>query len=83
MLSSAQFLWNSLRGYRLKPWRSPYLRWRVETYTGKKAESLTICDICAFLWEQRWEFLRFLLWIDAMDREVRIVHSSTRRLKRS
>jgi len=57
------------------------MRWRVETYSGMKAEKLTAGDIFGFLWEQRWEFLRFLHWIDAMDRQVRIVHSSTRRLK--
>jgi len=81
MLASARFLWNSLRGYRLNPLRSPYLRWRVETYTGKKAESITTGDILGFLRQQRWDFLRFLHWIDAMDHEVRIVHTSSKRLK--
>jgi hypothetical protein len=61
--------------------RSPYLRWRVETYSGKKAESLTTTDILGFFWEQRWDFLRFLHWIDAMDHEVHIGHSGSRRLK--
>ena len=26
------------RGYRLRPWRSPYLRWRIETYWGLHAD---------------------------------------------
>ena len=26
--------WRLARGYRLCPWRSPYLRWRIETYCG-------------------------------------------------
>jgi hypothetical protein len=31
-----RFFWNSTRGHRLAPWRSPYLRWRMETYSGLK-----------------------------------------------
>ena len=29
-----RFFWNSTRGHRLAPWRSPYLRWRMETYSA-------------------------------------------------
>jgi len=65
-----RFLWNATRGHRLAPWRSAYLRWRVETYSGKKAETLTTKDILGFLWTSRWELLGFLLWIDRLDREV-------------
>jgi hypothetical protein len=46
------------------------MRWRVETYSGKKAETLTTKDILCFLWTQRWEFLSYLGWISRMDREV-------------
>src|SRR5271165_4079522 len=35
-----RFLWNATRGHRLAPWRSPYLRWRIETYTGIKMQSI-------------------------------------------
>src|SRR6266446_6098144 len=31
-----RFLWNATRGNRLRPWRSPYLRWRLETYADQK-----------------------------------------------
>ena len=34
------FLWKSTRGYRLRPWDSPYLRWRIETYWGLHAERI-------------------------------------------
>ena len=66
-----RFLWNATRGHRLAPWRSEYLRWRVETYSGKKAETLTAMDILGFVWTSRWELLSFLGWIGRMDREVR------------
>ena len=28
------------KGYRTTPWRSPYLRWRVETWSGIPADSM-------------------------------------------
>ena len=70
MFAPLRFLWNATRGHRLAPWRSDYLRWRVETYSGKSAETLTIRDIFGFFWSSRWEFLSYLVWIDRVDREV-------------
>ena len=35
-----RFLWRATRGYRLSPWRSPYLRWRMETYWGVPATEI-------------------------------------------
>jgi hypothetical protein len=66
-----RFLWNATRGHRLFFWRSEYMRWRVETYSGMKAETLTVKDILGFFWRSRWEFLAYLAWIGRMDREVR------------
>ena len=34
------YMWRASRGYRLRPWRSPYLRWRIETYWGLHAETI-------------------------------------------
>ena len=28
------------RGHRLTPWRSEYLKWRIETYSGRKADTI-------------------------------------------
>lgn len=70
ILAPIRYLWNSTRGYRLAFWRSPYLRWRVETFSGKKAETLTAKDVLGFLWIERWEFLRYLGWIARMDAEA-------------
>jgi hypothetical protein len=70
LLAPLRFLWNATRGHRLAPWRSEYLRWRVETYSGKKAETLTAKDVLGFVWVSRWELLSFLAWIGRLDREV-------------
>jgi len=66
-----RFIWNATRGNRLTPWRSEYLRWRVETYSGQKAETLTVQKIMSFVWASRWELLSFLLWTGRVDREAR------------
>ena len=34
MFQTLSYYWNTARGYRLTPWRSPYLRWRFETFLG-------------------------------------------------
>lgn len=71
MFEAMRFLWNATRGHRLAPWRSPYLRWRVETYSGRRAETLTAGSVLGFLWATRGELVRFLAWTGAMQREAR------------
>ena len=44
MLAALRFLWVAAAGYRLRPWRSPYLRWRMETYAGLHAEQIGFRD---------------------------------------
>src|SRR4051812_44884689 len=58
------FLWESSRGYRLCPWKSPYLRWRMETYTGKHADQIGFGEFWSVVWNHRHAFLRFLRWAD-------------------
>ncbi|MBM3760017.1 MAG: hypothetical protein FJW36_07195 [Acidobacteria bacterium] len=61
------FLWKSSRGYRLRPWASPYLRWRMETYWGIHAETITFKEFWSFLWVHRAEMWRFLRWASRMS----------------
>jgi hypothetical protein len=60
-------MWKASRGYRLTPWRSPYLRWRIETYWGIHAETITFRDFWHFVWHHRRELHRFLRWADRMQ----------------
>ena len=62
MVEGLRFLWNATRGDRLRPWRSAYLRWRLETYTGKKAEDIGARDFVELLLSEKIQFLRFLRW---------------------
>jgi hypothetical protein len=56
-------LWVASRGYRLAPWRSPYLRWRIETYTGISAESLVCRTFLHTVWRERRSMLQYLRWV--------------------
>jgi hypothetical protein len=71
MFAPLRFVWNATRGHRLAPWRSEYLKWRIETFSGKKAETLRARDIFSFLWHSRWELMDFLAWTGRLEREVR------------
>jgi hypothetical protein len=62
-----RFLWRAARGYRLCPWRSPYLRWRMETYWGVPAENVGFADFWRFAWEHRADLMRYLDWVDRMQ----------------
>lgn len=61
-----RFLWRATRGYRLTPWRSPYLRWRIETYSGLHAEEIDFRTFWQYVWQHRRDLLRFLAWADRM-----------------
>ncbi len=59
-------LWRLSRGYRLRPWRSPYLRWRIETYWGLHAEQIDCKTFWRFVREHRGELWRYLRWAARM-----------------
>ena len=71
MLTPLRFIWNATRGHRLAPWRSQFLRWRIETYSGMSAENLRARDVLGFLWTSRWELLSFLVWTGRIEKEAR------------
>jgi hypothetical protein len=62
MVEGVRFLWNATRGNRLRPWRSPYLRWRLETYTGKPADKIQARDFFQLMSKEKGQLLRFLRW---------------------
>jgi hypothetical protein len=59
---SLWFLWTASRGYRFRPWQSPFLRWRIETYSGLHAEQITFMSFWRFTWQERESLKRFLRW---------------------
>ena len=71
LFAPIRFIWNATRGHRLTPWRSEFLRWRVETYSGKPAGTLSAKDVFSFVWSSRWELLSFLAWTSRLEKETR------------
>ena len=61
-------LWRLTRGHRLRPWASPYLRWRIETYSGIPAANIGFREFFRFAWSTRRELLRYARWANRMAR---------------
>lgn len=68
-LYALRYYWRVAKGHRLQPWRSPYLRWRMETFFGVHAEELTREEFCRLLWRERQRLWAFLRWAQEMERE--------------
>ncbi|HXA67417.1 MAG TPA: hypothetical protein VNV82_19830 [Bryobacteraceae bacterium] len=62
-----RFLWRATRGYRLRPWRSPFLRWRMETYWGTSTDEIGFQEFWRFVWQRRQDLARFLKWAERME----------------
>ena len=71
MRNLLRFLWNATRGHHLAPWRSPYLRWRIETYCGVKMDRIGFLEFWGFMWKERRELGRFLGWTAEMEHYAR------------
>ena len=62
MFKTLSYYWSAARGYRLKPWKSPYVRWRFETFLGKEAADLTASKFFHLAWKYREHMKRFVDW---------------------
>jgi hypothetical protein len=68
LLAPIRLFRHALHGHWMKPWRSPYLRWRIETYTGIPAETVDAKAFWKFLAQEPGNLLRFLRWTAEMER---------------
>lgn len=68
MLNAIRYYWFSSKGYRLRPWKSPYLQWRMETFFGPSAANLSAPQFFRLLWTERARLRRFLAWVNEMHR---------------
>jgi len=68
MLTTLRFLWNATRGHRLQPWKSEYVRWRIETYSGLHAEQVDAAAFLRFLVKERARLVHFLIWTAKVNR---------------
>jgi hypothetical protein len=70
MLNALRYYWVVAKGYRLRPWASPYLQWRFETYFGANAVNLDRTAFLRLMWNERQRMRRFLAWVaEQKDRQ--------------
>ena len=69
MLNGLRYYWIIAAGYRLRPWASPYLRWRLETFFGGEAADLDAGKFFGLMWRERARMERFLDWVGDRRRE--------------
>jgi hypothetical protein len=50
----------------MRPWRSEYLRWRMETFTGQHAAEVRARDFWRLLASERGQVIRFARWLGEM-----------------
>ncbi len=67
-MEALKFLWNATRGNRLRPWQSPYLRWRLETYSGQPADTVRARDFWDLFWKEKKQIFRFIRWTSEIKR---------------
>jgi hypothetical protein len=63
MLNALRYYWIISKGYRFRPWDSPYIQWRLETFFGKDAAGLDARKFAQLMWRERARMKRFLAWV--------------------
>lgn len=63
MLNALHYYWITTKGYRLRPWKSPYIQWRLETFFGHEAADLDARKFFRLMWRERARMERFLDWV--------------------
>jgi len=63
MLNALRYYWIIAKGYRLQPWKSPYIRWRLETFFGQDTADLDARKFFRLMWRERARMERFLDWV--------------------
>ena len=64
MLTALRYYWMIAKGYRLRPWASPYIRWRMETFLGGDMHALGPAEFFRLLWHERNRRGPFFSWVN-------------------
>jgi hypothetical protein len=62
MWNALRYYWIVAKGYRLNPWNSPYLRWRLETFLGAEAAGMAAGKFFHLAWKYRAQMEGFIEW---------------------
>jgi hypothetical protein len=70
--TAVRYYWITAKGHRLRPWTSPYIRWRMETFYGAEAAEMDGQKFIRILWRDRKRMRRFMAWVAERRREQRL-----------
>jgi hypothetical protein len=70
VFSALRFYWIASKGYRLRPWRSPYIRWRMETFFGPEAAPDDARTFFRLTWRERKRLHSFFKWAEERRSEM-------------
>jgi hypothetical protein len=62
VFTALRYYWITAKGYRWRPWASPYIRWRLETFFGGDMQELGPAEFFRLIWSERKQLRRFLMW---------------------
>jgi len=71
MFNALRYYWIIAKGYRLRPWKSAYMQWRMETFFGHEAADLDRRKFFRLMWRERARMKRFLNWVAQQRAEQR------------
>jgi hypothetical protein len=63
LVEAVRLYWVGGAGYRLRPWKSPYFRWRLETLLGPDAAEPSPAKFLGLLWRERRRLWSYLAWV--------------------
>ncbi|MBZ5662835.1 MAG: hypothetical protein LAO08_20740 [Acidobacteriia bacterium] len=63
LFTALRYYWITAKGYRLRPWASPYIRWRLETFFGGDMHALGPGEFIRLLWRERARSGQFFSWL--------------------
>jgi hypothetical protein len=72
MFEALHYYWIVARGYRLHPWKSPYLQWRFETFLGPEAAAMDARKFFRLAWKYHARMEEFVQWVGQRRREQSI-----------
>jgi len=71
LINALRYYWITTKGYRLHPWDSPYIHWRMETFYGAAAANLDRRTFFRLMWNDRTRIAQFLDWVSERRRAQR------------
>jgi hypothetical protein len=63
MLTALRYYWITAKDHRLRPWASPYIRWRLETFFGGDMHALGPSEFFRLIWSERKQLSQFVAWV--------------------